>query len=272
MSEQSEAKQTDECKIVKTLVLKEVMIWKVKKQLELKQKVVVADSSVVRSILSLNNNQTYYIAGVDISFVKNNNVDACAALVILSYQELKVVYKRLEMIKMTAPYVPGFLAFREVEPILHLYNTMLQNAAQYKPDVILVDGNGQLHPREFGLACHLGVLLDMPCIGVAKTLIHVEGVEDIVTHKERKSHLEKRGSVLELKTDSGRTLGLALRSTDSSKNPIYISVGHNISLESAITIVMQCCKYRIPEPVRLADICSREYLLQKKVDPEEFID
>ncbi|KAK7486440.1 hypothetical protein BaRGS_00022364 [Batillaria attramentaria] len=217
-----------------------------REQLDLKKKFLSEDApdikKMLRAIRNKDTNETFYIGGVDISFIKGNSVDACAALVIVSFPDLKVVYRRLEMVKLTAPYIPGFLAFREVDFLVQLYNTMLQTAPQYKPSVIFVDGNGQLHPREFGLACQLGVLLDVPCVGVAKTLMHVDGIEDG-----------------------------AVRSTDNAPNPIYVSVGHHISISSAVTLVQECCKYRIPEPTRHADMFSRQYLADGKRDPEEII-
>ncbi|XP_076471112.1 uncharacterized protein LOC143301009 [Babylonia areolata] len=246
-----------------------------REQLALKKKLVTRDSSRVKKILqavkSGNFPETFYIGGVDISFIKDNNVDACAALIIISFPHLEVVYQRLEMIQLTAPYIPGFLAFREVDSLLRLYKTMLKNAPQYKPDVIFVDGNGRLHPRAFGLACHLGVLLDLPCVGVAKTLIHVDGIEDNADHKAKKQGLKSDGDTFPLTTSSGDTLGMALRATRSAPNPIYVSLGHKISLQSAVALVHRCCKYRIPEPTRFADLYSRQYLADKKRDPVEVI-
>ena len=111
-----------------------------------------------------------YIAGVDISFVKDNDTDACAAYIIMSYPELKVVDVNLEMVKLTEKYIPGFLAFREVEHLKKIINRVSLSKPELKPDVIFVDGNGLLHPNEFGLACHLGVLVDIPTIGIGKNL------------------------------------------------------------------------------------------------------
>ncbi|KAL8584884.1 hypothetical protein ACOMHN_037587 [Nucella lapillus] len=246
-----------------------------REQLSLKKKLVTQDSSSVKKMLeaisSKDSSKKFYIGGVDISFIKDNKVDACAALIIISFPDLQVVYKRLEMIQLTAPYIPGFLAFREVEFLMGLYNTMLENAPQYKPHVIFVDGNGRLHPRGFGLACHLGVLLDVPCVGVAKTLIRADGIEDNAAHKAKKQGLKNEGDTFPLITDSGETLGMALRGTSASANPIYVSVGHKVSPQSAVTLVLHCCKYRIPEPTRFADLYSRQYLMDKKQDPEELI-
>ncbi|KAL8584887.1 hypothetical protein ACOMHN_037590 [Nucella lapillus] len=245
--------------------------WK-SEQLSLKENLETEDSGDVRRMLeaisSKDCREKFYIGGVDISFIKDNNVDACAALVIISIPDLKVVYHHLKMIKLTAPYIPGFLAFREVGPLVELYNTMMEKDPQYKPHVIFVDGNGRLHPRGFGLACHLGVLLDVPCVGVAKTLMHVNGIEDNAAHRAKKHQLRFEGDWFPLITCIGETLGVALRSTSRSINPIYVSQGHKISLQSAVDLVLLCTKYRIPEPTRLADLYSRRHLSELAPGPQ----
>ncbi|XP_078347291.1 endonuclease V-like [Oculina patagonica] len=129
--------------------------------------------------------------------------------------------------------------------------------------VILVDGNGMLHPRGFGIACHLGVLTDIPTVGVAKTLFHVDGIERDSKHADQiKNLLKTSGDCFPLLGSSGTTWGKALRSTQQACNPIYVSVGHKIGLETAVSLTHACCQYRIPEPIRQADIRSREYLRQ----------
>ncbi|XP_074642585.1 endonuclease V-like [Tubulanus polymorphus] len=201
-----------------------------------------------------------YVAGVDLSFVKGDNVTACACLVVLGYPDLQEVYSNCSPVKLTAPYIPGFLAFREVNFLVDEVNRLKRMKPQYVPDVVLVDGNGLLHPKEFGLACHLGVLIDIPCIGVGKALFHVGGLEKNAEHMSKIQKMEKGGDTFRLVSDSGRVLGMALRSCESTTNPIYVSVGHKISLETATLLVEKCCKHRIPEPVRQADMKSREYL------------
>ncbi|XP_010352561.1 endonuclease V isoform X6 [Rhinopithecus roxellana] len=127
-------------------------------------------------------------------------------------------------------------------------------------EVLLVDGNGVLHHRGFGVACHLGVLTDLPCVGVAKKLLQVDGLENNALHKEKIRLLQTRGDSFPLLGDSGTVLGMALRSHDHSTRPLYVSVGHKMSLEAAVRLTCCCCKFRIPEPVRQADICSREHI------------
>ncbi|XP_077345104.1 endonuclease V isoform X2 [Lithobates pipiens] len=128
-------------------------------------------------------------------------------------------------------------------------------------EVLLVDGNGILHHRGFGVACHLGILTDLPTIGVAKNLLQVDGLENNEAHKEQAKQLED-GDYFHLKDSTGHILGAALKSCKKSSKPIYVSVGHKISLETAVNVVHSCCKFRVPEPTRQADIRSREFCIK----------
>ncbi|KAF9937989.1 hypothetical protein BGZ65_000700, partial [Modicella reniformis] len=116
-----------------------------------------------------------YIGGVDLSFIIGNNEDAIASLIILSYPNLKVVYENHAKVKLTLPYIAGYLAFREVEPLLGLIETLRANRPELEPQVILVDGCGILHPRGFGLASHLGLLSNIPTIGCSKNYLVLHG-------------------------------------------------------------------------------------------------
>ena len=235
-----------------------------KEQMELKRKLITHDTEswqeVLRQSDEAQESALKYVGGVDISFVKNDAVNACAALIILSYPDLEVVYEDLQMIQLTAPYVAGFLAFREAPFLVDMVNTIREQRPEVLPQVIMVDGNGILHPKGFGLACQLGVIVDIPCLGVAKTLFHVDGIENNKEHKDKIALLEKGGDTFPLVTNCGKTLGMALRSCNSTKNPVYVSPGHKISMDTAVDIVRKCCNFRVPEPTRQADIRSREYL------------
>ncbi|XP_033038417.1 endonuclease V isoform X3 [Trachypithecus francoisi] len=149
------------------------------------------------------------VGGVDVSFVKGDSVRACASLVVLSYPELEVVYEESRMVSLTAPYVSGFLAFREVPFLLELVQQLREKEPGLMPQVLLVDGNGVLHHRGFGVACHLGVLTDLPCVGVAKKLLQVDGLENNALHKEKIRLLQTRGDSFPLLGDSGTVLGMA---------------------------------------------------------------
>ncbi|KAK3100491.1 hypothetical protein FSP39_020893 [Pinctada imbricata] len=236
-----------------------------KEQDELKKKLILEDAPVIQEMkesMEHNKDMKFYIGGVDISFVKGDLVNACSAFVVCSFPDLEKVYEDYEMVKLTQPYIPGYLAFREVDFMIQQYNKLKTRKPEYLPHVIMVDGNGIIHPKEFGCACQLGVLLDIPCIGSAKKLFQVDGLEKDEHHQEKIKNLSEGGDSFPLIGDSGRQLGVALRSCNKTTNPIFVSPGHKISIASAEWLVYKCCKYRIPEPVRQADIGSREYLRQ----------
>ena len=200
------------------------------------------------------------VGGVDVSFVKDDSVSACASLVVLNYPELEVVYEDCRMVSLTAPYVSGYLAFREVPFLVDAVQRLQEKDPQLMPQVLFVDGNGVLHHRGFGVACHLGVLTDVPCIGVAKKLLQVDGLENDAAHREKIRLLKAGGDSFPLMGGSGAVLGMALKSHDHSTKPLYVSVGHKMSLETAVRLTHSCCRFRIPEPVRQADIRSRDYI------------
>ncbi|XP_032312527.1 endonuclease V isoform X4 [Camelus ferus] len=149
------------------------------------------------------------VGGVDVSFVKGDSVGACASLVVLSYPELEVVYEDCRMVSLTAPYVSGFLAFREVSFMVDAVRRLREKEPHLVPQVLFVDGNGVLHHRGFGVACHLGVLTDLPCIGVAKKLLQVDGLENSTLHKEKIRLLRAGGDSFPLMGGSGTVLGMA---------------------------------------------------------------
>lgn len=231
-------------------------------QKELKKKISLKDDSNVEKMLSNPDSDTFYVGGMDISFVKGDDVNACAALVVCSFPDLEVVYEDYQMIQLTQPYIPGFLAFREVDFMIQLYNNVKENSTQYTPQVIMVDGNGILHPRGMGSACHLGVVLNVPCLGVAKNLFHIENdIDRNEEHMEQIASLKQSGDTFPLVgSSSGIIYGKALKSCEKATKPVYVSPGHKISIDSATELVHRCSKYRVPEPIRQADLNSREYL------------
>lgn len=232
-------------------------------QLELKKQLVVIDNQNASSNPDVNLDDMKYVAGADVSFpeCKDDLVHASAAFVVISIPDLQVVYEDCSMIHLTAPYIPEYLAFREAQFFEQAFNKVKIKSPEFLPQVLLIDGNGILHPRGFGIASHVGVLIDIPTVGVAKKLFHVDGLEKNEEHTKKISDLlKKAGDTFPLVGNSGKILGQALRSTNQSSKPVYVSVGHKISLEKAVDIVATCCKYRIPEAVRQADILSREHI------------
>ncbi|XP_062480346.1 endonuclease V isoform X1 [Pezoporus occidentalis] len=211
------------------------------------------------------------VGGVDLSYIKGDESSACASLVVLSYPALEVLYEDCRMVAVSAPYVAGFLAFREVPFLVEAVQRLQQEEPKLKPQVLLVDGNGLLHPRGFGVACHLGVLTDLPCIGVAKNLLQVDGLAKDELHREQIRSLQREGDTFPLTGASGRLLGMVLRSCSNSSRPLYVSVGHRVCLGTAVRLVQSCCRYRIPEPIRQADIRSREYIRKQLCSPLEVV-
>jgi deoxyinosine 3'endonuclease (endonuclease V) len=196
---------------------------------------------------------------MDISFVKDTS-DAIASLVVMSYPELKVVLELYDHVEMTLPYISGFLAFREVDHLVNLYNRVKRDHENLIPQILMIDGSGIHHHRGFGLACHLGVLCDVPTLGVAKTLLVIDGltvklVDDLV--ESMKSDVEY------LQGKSGIIHGAIFKVGDN-KNPVFISQGHRISLETTVKLVRATSLFKNPEPVRQADLLSRKFIRDKK--------
>lgn len=174
-----------------------------------------------------------YVAGVDCA-LRNNH--AVAVVPVLRFDTLELVDLAVAAKPLVFPYVPGLLSFRECPAILAAMRRL-----KVQPDLVMVDGQGIAHPRRIGIAAHLGVLLDKPTIGVAKSRL-------IGTHDEP---YQKSGYYTDL-CDKGELIGGVLRTRDNC-NPLYISVGHKIDLPTAIDLVLECCRgFRLPEPTRLA--------------------
>jgi deoxyinosine 3'endonuclease (endonuclease V) len=197
------------------------------------------------------------IAGMDISASKSDPETAVVGLVVCdSKDNYNILYEKFEFVKITQPYVPGFLAFREVDHLLKLLEDLKNSRPELMPQIILIDGNGILHSNRFGLACHLGVLSGITTIGCAKTVFSVDGINK-KTVRDAANNLTKAGEFLYLKGISGQIWAAALKCTEQSIDPIIVNIGHKISLDTAIQIVKKTCNYRVPEPIRLADKRSR---------------
>ena len=180
-----------------------------------------------------------YIAGIDIAIWKKSN-SAQAAIVVLKYPQLEIVEVQKSCGEVEFPYIPGLLSFREIPLILEAWQKL-----SVSPDIIMVDGQGYAHPRRIGLASHFGLLVDIPTIGCAKSRLC--GDYQMPT--------EEAGGYCNL-TDDGEIIGAVLRSKTGVK-PLFISVGHKISLENAICWVRKCCRgYRLPQPTRLAHLAA----------------
>jgi deoxyinosine 3'endonuclease (endonuclease V) len=205
------------------------------------------------------------IAGMDISFPTGKNKAAprpCASLVILEWPSLRVVHEAMSWLGPMRPYVPGYLAYREAEPLLELLREVLL-AGHPPPDIIFTDGNGILHPRAAGLASHIGVRSGIRTVGVAKSFLGpLDGMtRDSVKQAFRLARSDGSRSLV-LRGASGKEWGMAVCCDDanSATNPIFVSVGHGLSLATSVELCRRMCKFRIPEPVRQADLRSRAAL------------
>ena len=183
------------------------------------------------------------VAGLDIAYDKNDD-DVVASVVVLRRSDLEVLDRSVVRGRSDFPYVPGLLAFRELPMLLRAVEGL-----RVTPDIFICDGYGLAHPRRFGLACHLGVVLDMPAIGVAKNPPHVSVAEPG----------RRRGDWSPIHGGE-EVIGCALRTREDVK-PVYVSVGHRFTLDTARELVLELAPdYRIPEPIRMADRLGRRQL------------
>ena len=183
------------------------------------------------------------VAGVDMALNEEKNM-AHAAVVLLSYPQMEVLERHVYEEPIRMPYIPGLLSFREIPCILGAFALLSQ-----QPDLVMVDGQGIAHPRYLGIASHLGLWLDLPTIGCAKSILR--------GHYDEKALGEEFGAWVPL-IYKNETVGAALRTRPHVK-PMIISLGHRISLETSIHYVLASCKgYRLPEPTRQADKLSKD--------------
>jgi deoxyribonuclease V len=183
-----------------------------------------------------------FLGGMDVS---NNLYDPAemiyASAVVLSYPSLQIVEQASIAQKQSFPYIPGLLGFREAPALVEAFESL-----RIKPSVLMIDGHGISHPRGLGIASHLGVLLDLPTIGVAKSILVGQAAEPLGKEPGAETALIWKGQVL----------GMFLR-TKVRANPLIISTGHKISLPSAVKLVKSCLRgYRLPEVTRQAHLAA----------------
>jgi deoxyribonuclease V len=188
-----------------------------------------------------------YIAGGDAAFAPGGT-HIIAAWVVWDSQDRSVVDSAIVRKPLRFPYVPGLLSFREAPALIAAARKL-----RIEPDVCMLDGHGLAHPRRFGIACHVGLLLDRPCLGCAKSLLCGDHQPPGI----------RQGSIAPL-IHKNEEVGRALR-TRSGVKPVFVSVGHKITLDDAVAVVLQCTTaYRLPEPARLA----HRLVTQHRDDPE----
>lgn len=176
------------------------------------------------------------VAGADLAFNPVTRM-AVAGVVVYRLPELEEIERRFAWRRLEFPYIPGLLSFREI-PVLQAAFALLKT----NPDLIMIDGHGRAHPRRFGIACHVGVMFNKPAIGCGKSILVGEF-----------GNLGQKAGATANLIHKGERVGVVLRTRDGVQ-PIYVTVGHRIALESAVAYVKQClCGTRIPVPTREAD-------------------
>ncbi len=180
-----------------------------------------------------------YVAGADAAYDQDT---AYAAIVVMKFPGLEVVEKTCSVQEVSFPYIPGLLSFREGPAILDAFSNLTT-----VPDLIFMNGHGYAHPKRFGLACHVGLLLDIPSIGVAKRLLIGEAGQPDAA----------RGST-EPVLDNGEIIGRAVRTVQDAR-PVFVSVGHKVDLAQAVDMALKTTTiHRITEPLWHADLVSRQ--------------
>ncbi len=197
--------------------------------------------------------EVHTVAGVDVGL---KGELARAAVVVLSYPALAPMEQSVAEEPITMPYIPGFLAFREAPAILAACEGLA-----VEPDLVIFDGQGIAHPRRMGIASHVGVILDKPSIGCAKSRLWGK-------HHEPAT---EAGSYVHL-FDGEEVIGAVLRTRDNV-SPVYISIGHRIDLEMAIEYVLGCCRgYRLPEPIRYAHRAAAGEQVSPEGEQQSFLE
>lgn len=203
-----------------------VQTWK-STQIEMRRRLIVAPLEAIPR----------FIAGADAAFSADKR-HVFAAAVVYDRQEQRIIEVAHAVRAAEAPYVPGFLSFREGPAVLEAIGKL-----RHKWDAICFDGQGYAHPRRCGLASHMSILLDAPGVGVAKSRLIGQFAEPGARAGDASPLL-----------DQDEQIGLVLRTRDRTR-PLFISIGHRVDLESARGLVLACCtRFRIPEPTRQADI------------------
>ena len=184
-----------------------------------------------------------YVAGVDVAYVDKLAIGVAA---VLDYASLSIVETRSAKVKTSLPYIPTLLSFRELKPARAAIRRL-----RIQPDVFLIDAQGIAHPYRLGFASHLGLLLDKPTIGVAKSILCGQ-----VQSRNRQGW----SPII----DKGEVVGAAVRRIESEQ-PVYVSIGHKVSLERAIEIVRHCTtSTRVPEPIRIAHVLATKERKKQK--------
>jgi deoxyribonuclease V len=210
-----------------------------------KEAIVIQNTLREKIIVSLQHSalkDVRYIAGADVAYQNvgqgfSHAPTGYAAVVVMTFPDLEVVEEKCIKGDIKFPYIPGLLSFREAPIILKAFEKLKR-----EPDLIIFDGQGIAHPRGMGIASHLGIILDKPTIGCAKSKLFGSYDEPG----------KKAGDFSHLFDNNDNIIGAVVR-TKSDTKPVFVSIGHKIDLQTSIKVIQQCTRsYKIPEPIRLA--------------------
>jgi deoxyinosine 3'endonuclease (endonuclease V) len=239
--------------------------WKLIQTVMSKQVQIPPDDSRTFSDL-ISSKAPKFIGGCDLSFFTEDPRRAVASLVICKLDDVaQVVWEKHLEVTLTEPYISQFLSFRELPGLLQVWNIFKTERPDLVDNLVLLmlDGNGILHPRKFGIAAHLGVVIQKPTMGVAKKLLWLPGFpsEKALRDRFKDEDLPCHAHLL-LQNSEGDVVGAAVRATADSYRPIFVSPGHLISLPEALKIVEHTTLFRVPEPIRMADLHGRAAIRQ----------
>lgn len=213
----------------------------------LKKAVKAQQKLASRLLLKQDVRKTTLIAGADFSYHKQKRLIG-AIVVVLKFPELEMIEVAKEVREVRIPYIPGYLNFREGPSFMRAFLKL-----KIQPDLTLIDGNGIAHPRKMGLASYVGVVLDIPTIGCAKSPFFAFDPPP-----------EKRGAYSIYKDRKNEMVGFCLR-TRTSVKPVFVSPGHRVDFALSREIVLACSKFRIPEPIRIAHHMAKKLFSQPSV-------
>lgn len=207
------------------------------------------------------------IGGLDISFVDQSEgiteFDAVGALVVLDYPTMNLIYSDCIEAKTSVPYIPGFLGFREEPFAKALFERLKEKSPQLVPQILVVDGCGKYHQRGFGSACQIGVNLNIPTIGVSKSFLKLEGLHEYTFIIENVRNISSTFELPVITPFQGQ-VATALYSGKSKHPRCYVSIGNRISISKAVEVIKKCSISKIPEPIRQADLISRDIIRKMK--------
>jgi deoxyribonuclease V len=213
----------------------------------LKKAAYVQQNLASRLLLKQDVRKTTCIAGADFSYHKQQRLIG-AIVVVLKFPELEIIEVAKEVREVRIPYIPGYLNFREGPSFLRAFLKL-----KIQPDLTLIDGNGIAHPRKMGLASYVGVVLDIPTIGCAKSPFFAFDPPP-----------ENRGAYSLYKDRKNEMVGFCLRTRKSVK-PVFVSPGHRVDFVFSREIVLACSKFRIPEPIRIAHHMAKKLFSKPRV-------